>query len=88
MTAETLTALRELDCRQSGSLQVRLLWNASDGAVWVVAIDTRTGGSFRLEVRDGEGPVDVFNHPFAYAALHRVQTDLGAADTECAQMSI
>ena len=88
MTAETLTALRELDSRQNGTIQVRLLWNASDGGVWVVAIDTRTGGSFRLAVRDGEGPADVFNHPFAYAALHGIQTDLEAVDTECVQTSM
>ena len=88
MTAETLTALRELDSRQSGSVQVRLLWNAADGGVWVVAIDTRTGGSFRLEVRDGERPVDVFNHPFAYAAQHGIATNLEAVDTECAPIGV
>lgn len=49
---------------------------------WVAVIDTRTADSFRLEVHDGEGPVDVFNHPYAYAALHGVQTQVGAPDAE------
>lgn len=54
MTAKTLTALRDLDSRRSGSVQVRLLWNASDGGVWVVAIDTRAGGRpiFDQQIRD------------------------------------
>ena len=75
MTAETLTSIRELDTRVSDGIQVRLLWSQGDGRLWVSVKDTRSAQSFCLEVDDGESPVDVFHHPFAYAAHHGVPTD-------------
>ena len=74
MTVETLTSVRELDSRLSGVIQVRLLWCQADGRLWVAVADTSTGDDFRLEVRNGERPVDVFRHPYAYAAHHRIDT--------------
>jgi hypothetical protein len=74
MNAEALTSTRELDSRVSGGQQVRLLWCEHDGRLWVSVIDTRTGAAFRLEVGEGERPVDVFNHPYAYAAHHGIDT--------------
>jgi len=74
MNAEALTSTHELDSRVSGGLQVRLLWCEHDGRLWVSVIDTRTGDAFRLEVAEGERPVDVFNHPYAYAAEHGIDT--------------
>ena len=74
MTAEVLTSIRELDTRLNDGLQVRLLWCAHDGRLWVAVLDTKAGDAFRVEVRDGERPLDVFHHPYAYAALHGVST--------------
>jgi len=74
MNAESVTSMRELDCRFSGGLQVRLLWCEEDGRLWVSVIDRGTGEAFRVEVGERERPVDVFNHPFVYAAEHRVDT--------------
>ncbi len=74
MTVDSLTSLRELDCRVSGGLQVRLLWRQADGRLWVAVLDASTGESFHLEVRYGERPLDVFRHPYAYAAHHHVDT--------------
>jgi hypothetical protein len=68
MTAESLTSVRELDCRWTNGIQVRLLWREFDGRVSVAVVDTRSRDSFRLDVPDGERPLDVFYHPFAYAA--------------------
>ena len=70
MIAETLTSTREVDSRVSGGLEVRLLWCERDGRLWVSVTDARTGEAFRLEVGEHEPPVDVFNHPYAYAAQH------------------
>ena len=67
MTADSLTSVRELDCRWMNGIQVRLLWCQFDGRVSVVVIDTIAGESFRYDVADGERPLDVFYHPFAYA---------------------
>lgn len=80
MTAETLTSVRELDTRVTDGIQVRLLWSQGDGRLWVSVMDTRSARSFCLEVGEGESPVDVFHHPFAYAAHHGVPTDTVAGE--------
>jgi hypothetical protein len=59
---------RELDSRASGGIHVRLLWHPRDGHVSVAVDDIKTGESFVLPVQDGERPLDVFRHPYAYAA--------------------
>ena len=59
---------RELDSRASGGIHVRLLWHPHDGHVSVAVDDIKTGESFVLLVRDGERALDVFCHPYAYAA--------------------
>jgi moderate conductance mechanosensitive channel len=40
--------------------------------------------SFSLQVRDGERPTDVFNHPYAFAAYHGIETTSRAPDPEYA----
>jgi hypothetical protein len=59
---------RELDSRTNDGIQVRLLWYPNDNHVSVTVIDTRGGEAFNLEIRDGQRPLDVFRHPYAYAA--------------------
>lgn len=78
MTAEILTSVRELDSRVSDGVQIRLLWRAHDRTVWVSVMDTRCGDAFRLRVRDGERPLDVFHHPYACAAVHGVAARVAA----------
>ena len=68
----------ELDSRTNDGIQVRLLWCEHTGRVWVSVLDTKTGDSFRLEVRDDERPLDVFHHPYAYAARHSIETHAGS----------
>ena len=75
MTTEILTSITELHSRFSDGIQVRLLWCRHDGRVWVSVIDTKGAHSFRVRVHDGEQPLDVFHHPFAYAAHHGVMTE-------------
>ena len=65
---DATTLIRELDCRHSDGIEVRLLWRPHDDVVLVAVSDARTGEAFAIEVRDGERPLDVFNHPYAYAA--------------------
>ena len=64
----TATEPRELDGRNSDGIHVQLLWHPFDGRVSVAVNDTKTGEAFELEVRYGEHPLDVFRHPYAYAA--------------------
>ena len=70
MNTATLTSMRELDSRESGGVHVRLLWDPDENQTAVVVLDRTTGESFNVEVRPGDRAVDVFHHPFAYAARH------------------
>jgi hypothetical protein len=72
MTAQILHTTRELDSRTSDQIHVRLLWNEHDGRVTVAVADEKTGDAFVVEVLDGERVMDVFHHPYAYAAFHDV----------------
>lgn len=81
MTTEILTSIQELDSRLCDGLQVRLLWCRHDGRLWVSVIDTKQCDAFCVEVNDGESPLDVFHHPFAYAAHHGV-ADEGASEPD------
>ena len=67
MTAQTLTSVRELHSRTSDGMSVRLLWSQDDNRVFVAVNDHKTGETFSVEVPDGERPLHVFAHPFAYA---------------------
>lgn len=82
MTPDIVISTRELDSRINDGLQVKLLWCQHDNRVWVAVFDLRTGESFRLDVRDGERPRDVFEHPYAYAACHHVGTDARSVQPE------
>jgi len=64
----TATRTRELDSRLSDGIHVRLLWHPQDGRVSVVVNDTKTGEEFELPVGEGQLPLDVFHHPYAYAS--------------------
>jgi hypothetical protein len=69
--------LRELDHRTNDRIDVWLLWREHDNQVLVSVADEKTGDMFTLEVREGESALDVFHHPYAYAAFHGV--DVSAA---------
>jgi hypothetical protein len=66
--------MQELDHRVNDGIDVRLLWSERDGRVLVAVEDSKTGEAFAIEVREGERAMDVFHHPYAYAAWHRVET--------------
>jgi hypothetical protein len=74
MTVNTLHSMRELDRRHNDGIHVRLLWSETDNSVAVAVADTKTGDAFVVEVRNGDSALEVFHHPYAYAAWHRVDT--------------
>ena len=78
MTTHTTHLTRELDSRRSDGIDVRLLWCEQDGRVLVAVRDAKTGDAFAVEVREGERALDVFAHPYAYAAYHGIDTRSGA----------
>jgi hypothetical protein len=64
--------LQELDHRSNDRIDVWLLWRESDNQVFVSVADEKTGDTFTIELREGEKPLDVFHHPYAYAAFHGI----------------
>lgn len=75
MTTGTETSkqcFRELAYRESEGIEVSLLWDPADNSVSVFVSDTRAGGAFELAV-EGESPLEVFNHPYAYAAARGIE---------------
>jgi hypothetical protein len=84
MPIESLASMRELDYRFVNGLQVQLWWDSETSCIWVSVRDARTDSQFLIEVRDGERPLDVFHHPFAYAPAQRLAAVLaGASPAPC-----
>jgi hypothetical protein len=65
---------RELDSRSNDGIHVRLLWHPQTSRVSVTVTDSKTGEAFELDVREGHRPLDVFHHPYAYAAAENPGT--------------
>jgi hypothetical protein len=66
-----LVGRRELDARVGDGFDVRLWWDPVSGRVAVSVAHAATGLELELPVRDGQAPLDVFQHPFAYAGEAR-----------------
>jgi hypothetical protein len=60
--------MRELHSRTGDGIHVRLLWSEQENSVLVTVVDTKGREDFTVEVREGDRPLDVFHHPYAYAA--------------------
>lgn len=67
-TLTTFPSRRELDHRYTNGIDVTLSWCPASNRLYVTVLD-EAGDSFELVVEALEA-VDVFHHPFAYAA-HR-----------------
>jgi hypothetical protein len=63
-------SLAELSSRSAHGVDVALLWRQSDNKAIVVVLDHDAGEAFQLDVRENDNALDVFHHPYAYAA-HR-----------------
>jgi hypothetical protein len=72
-TAECQIQRRELARRAGDGIEVALLWSEQTGGVGVFVRDERSGACFELAVESGAEALDVFNHPFAYAAWRGVE---------------
>jgi hypothetical protein len=64
MTDSTRT---ELHHRSADGIEVSLLWSRRTNTLTVAVEDSRSGVSFELPA-PAEKALDVFEHPFAYAA--------------------
>lgn len=67
----------ELASRESGTLHVVLLWRQEADVFTVSVDDSATGDRFELVVDDRD-PLDVYYHPYAYAALRGIEYVIAA----------
>ena len=66
-----------LESRRSGTTEVALLWSKRTHRAAVAVEDEATGEHFELEISPGDDPLDVFNHPYPYAAARHVPVRSG-----------
>lgn len=66
-TATTDFFPRELDCRASNGIDVSLLWSRRANRLTVAVHDTATGEVLHVPAQP-DNALDVFKHPYAYAA--------------------
>lgn len=57
----------ELAARTSDQIEVALLWWKHENRIAVSVVDRKSNESFLLDV-DGRDPLEVFEHPYVYAA--------------------
>ena len=74
MIEQLTSVMRELDSRSSDGIDVHLLWSEHDGEVVVAVADKKSGDRFVLDVQAAENALEVFRHPFAYAAWRGIDT--------------
>jgi hypothetical protein len=58
---------KELSYRENDGIAVTLLWHSGTNRLSVVVHDSRNGDRFELPAR-AENALEVFEHPYAYAA--------------------
>jgi hypothetical protein len=71
----------ELAFRESDGLEVSLLWFERVGFLSVAVHDAKTGEAFELVLTESDNALDVFNHPFAYAAFRGLDNAAAASKT-------
>ena len=59
---------KELVTRHSGTTEIVLFWSRRTHRAAVKLEDAATGETVELAVLPTDDPLDVFNHPYAYAA--------------------
>jgi hypothetical protein len=57
-----------LASRENAGIHVTLLWASDTNAVAVRVLDDSSDDQFELLVEPGVNPLDVYEHPYAYAA--------------------
>ena len=83
MTIATIpTDARELDYRNADGVEVTLLWHTNGDFLSVVVSDARIGEIFELVLDERDNAIDVFNHPYAYAAHRGLEFNLVSREEE------
>jgi hypothetical protein len=73
----TQTITDELLVREADGIEVSLVWRRDADTLAVVVNDGRLGTSFEVQARRANA-LDVFHHPYAYAAAQGVDFAVAA----------
>jgi hypothetical protein len=73
-TGTTHSPFRELAQRENDGVEVVLFWHKVTSELTVCVSDVRSGAYFELATAP-EDALDVFHHPYAYAAFRGVPYD-------------
>lgn len=65
---DVLSTIQELATRTADGLHIRLLWSKVERTAWVSVIDVKRDQTMSVPVRAHQNALNVFRHPFAYAA--------------------
>lgn len=68
------SSYEELASRESNGIHVSLMWNRAGNDLKVSVYDAAEDCAFELPIGDA-APLDVYYHPFAYAAFQGVSCD-------------
>jgi hypothetical protein len=74
MSTGSAKGICELSSRSGNGVDVALLWQQRDNTAIVFVVDRRSGEEFVLDVQENDNALDMFHHPYAYAAsrlIHR-----------------
>ena len=75
MTRTRIPTAIDLASREADGVHVTLLWHGHEDFVSVVVEDSKTDETFELVLSDTDNALDVFDHPFAYAAFRGLELD-------------
>ena len=70
----TTTTPRELAHPITDGIEVTLQWHPDADRTTVHVLDAKNDEAFEIEVRAGERALDVFHHPYAYAAVREAES--------------
>jgi hypothetical protein len=72
----------ELAVREQNGLAVTLFWLRGTDVLLVSVVDSWSGDSFELVLAPDDRALDVFHHPYAYAAARGLDTGQGQREWE------
>jgi hypothetical protein len=79
--------ISELSSRSGDGIDVTLLWQRCDNTAFVAVADRRTGEEFSLDINEDDNALDMFHHPFAYAAHRPSAAQRDAAESAVRQLT-
>ncbi len=82
IASELGDGIRELCSRSCNGIDIALIWHRCNNTAMVVVVNHRNGERFLLEVDESENALDMYHHPYAYAAYRQIPRESQALPRE------